>query len=153
MALPLIKTAWRKKCGVAFFGFSLFLAVHTLPTALMGDSAFTYILFTFTSVWVRASAIWGLSTLKNYDNYPVKAEKHLLSEYSLITLGAYGASFVECFGIAPKFSSKFENGYFPDFGTVPHYRQAPPKDFLFLFFPPWRNSTRGHGWQGLFSSH
>jgi len=59
------------------------------------------------------TSLFGYRTLKFYDIDPVKHEKHLLIEYGLVTLGAYGAGFAESsIGILTKFMFKAETGAF-----------------------------------------
>lgn len=110
MALSLIKTAWRKKYGKWFFSFTICLAVHTVPAAMMMPAIPLRILFTFTCVWCFASAVWGFFTLRDYDKDPVKAEKELVIQYGLITLGAYGAGFAEFTGIGSKVKYRLATG-------------------------------------------
>jgi hypothetical protein len=118
MALSLIKTSWRRKYGKWFFTFAILLGVHTIPAALGMNPVPLRFLFTFTCVWVITAAIFGFKTLHHYDEDPVKAEKHLLIEYSLVTLGAYGAGFAEFTGIFLKIKYRLAHGewrqYVPD---------------------------------------
>jgi len=141
MALTLIKTAWRKKYGYYFFTFSILLGVHTLPAAWTMGAAFTKYLFTFTCVWVITASLFGYRTLQFYNTNPVKHEKHLLIEYSLITVGAYGAGFAESIGILSKFIYKAEIGEFREYPDTPDplfghsiYDLAPEKVGLTIFF-------------------
>lgn len=141
MALSLVKTAWRKKYGKWFFSFAICLSVHTVPAAMMMPQMPLRILFTFTCVWVFVSAIFGFQTLRHYDEDPVKAEKHLLIEYSLITLGAYGAGFAEFTGIASKIKYRLANGVWKQYGDVPSplfghtfYDKLPEKVGMTFFF-------------------
>jgi hypothetical protein len=121
MALSVIKREWRKKYAVPFFCFTIFLGAHTLPAALLMDSWFTYILFTFTCLWVITAAIFGFFTLRNYDNDPVKGDRELAWEYGLITLGAFGAGFAESLGIHAKVVFFDANGYWEVFNNnEPH---------------------------------
>ena len=120
MALSLIKQGWRRKYAVPYFVFSIVLGAHTLPAALAMDGAFQRYLFTATCAWVIASAIWGFFTLRAYDTDPDRAEKHLLIQYSLITLGAYGAGFAEFNQIGRNVVNRIRSGIWPEFGALPH---------------------------------
>jgi len=142
MALSLIKTAWRRQYGNYFFTFTVLLGVHTIPAAWTMGAAFTKYLFTFTCLMVTTSALFGYRTLKFYDTDPVKHEKHLLIEYSIITFGTYGAGFAESYGILTKFIYRAENGGgFMDYGNTPDplfghslYDIVPEKVGMTLFF-------------------
>lgn len=141
MALSLIKTAWRKKYGYYFFTSALLLGVHTIPAAWKMGSPFTKYAFTFTSVYVIIASLFGYRTLKFYDTDPVKHEKHLLIEYSVVTFGAYGAGFAESIGILKKFMFKAETGAFKVYPTTPDplfghsvYDILPEKVGMTIFF-------------------
>lgn len=142
MALSLVKTAWRKKYGNYFFFFAVCLSVHTVPAAILMPQLPLRILFTFTCVWVFVSAIFGFKTLREYDTLgPEKAEHHLLIEYSLITLGAYGAGFAEFTGIFSKIKYRLSTGEWRQYGDVPHplfghtlYDKLPEKVGMTFFF-------------------
>lgn len=122
MALSLIKSAWRKKYGFYFFGFTICLGVHTVPAALMMPQIPLRILFTFTCVMVTVAAVYGFKTLRNYDEDPQKAEWHLFYEYCVITFGSYGAGFAEFAGIANKIKYRLAEGTWKSYGNVPHPR-------------------------------
>ena len=63
-------------------------------------------------------SLWlSQDTLQFYHTDPVKHEKHLLIEYSLVTVGAYGAGFAESIGIFSKFMYKSANGAFKEYPT------------------------------------
>ncbi len=141
MALSLIKTKWRKKYGNYFFFFAVCLSVHTVPAAMMMPQIPLRILFTFTCVWVFVSAIFGFKTLREYDQDPVKAEKHLTIEYALITLGAYGAGFAEFTGIGAKIKYRLQTGEWKQYGDTPSplfghtfYDKLPEKVGMTFFF-------------------
>lgn len=141
MALSLIKTSWRRKYGWYYFTCSILLAVHTVPAAMGMNKKPLQILFTFTCVWVFVSAVFGYRTLKNYDKDPVKAEKELLIEYSLITLGAYGAGFAEFTGIGAKIKYRLAEGVWKTYGDLPDpkfghsvYDLLPEKVGMTIFF-------------------
>ena len=119
MALSLINSTWRKKYGIYYFTFTILLGAHTIPAAWTMNAAFTKYLFTFTCLMVITAALFGFYTLKNYDNNPTLSEKSLLIEYSIITLGAYGAGFAESFGVTSKFLHKMKNGVYRDYGSTP----------------------------------
>jgi hypothetical protein len=98
-------------------------------------------LFTFTCVWCIVSAFFGYRTLRDYDKDSVKAEKYLLIEYSLITLGAYGAGFVEFTGIGAKVKYRLAEGVWKHYGDTPDpkfghsvYDILPEKVGMTIFF-------------------
>ena len=95
---------------IVFFTFTNLLAFHTIPAAWGINKKPLQYLFTFTCVWCIVSAFFGYRTLRDYDKDSVKAEKYLLIEYSLITLGAYGAGFVEFTGIGAKVKYRLAEG-------------------------------------------
>lgn len=141
MALSLVKTAWRRKYGNYYFFFAVCLSLHTVPAAMMMPQLSLRILFTFTCVWVFVSAILGFKTLREYDQDPVKAEKHLTIEYALITIGAYGAGFAEFSGIISKFKYRLDTGEWKQYGDVPDplfghtiYDKLPEKVGMTFFF-------------------
>lgn len=141
MALSLIKKSWRKKYGYYFFTFAICLAVHSVPAALMMPQLPLRILFTFTCAWVFAAAVFGFITLRNYDEDPEKAERHLLIEYGLISFGAYGAGFAEFTGIAAKIRFRLAEGYWTSYGDSPDprfghtvYNLLPEKYGMTFFF-------------------
>jgi len=141
MALSLIKTKWRRKYGWWFFTSTNLLAFHTIPAAWGMNKKPLQYLFTFTCVWCIVSAFFGYKTLKNYDKDPVKAEKHLLIEYSLITLGAYGAGFAEFSGIGAKVKYRLAEGVWKHYGDTPDpkfghsvYDMLPEKVGMTIFF-------------------
>ncbi|HSH74293.1 MAG TPA: hypothetical protein VLA09_01200 [Longimicrobiales bacterium] len=120
MALSLAKQGWRRKYGRPYFAFAIVLGVHTLPAAWMMDAAVRKYLFTATCAWVIGAAIWGFFTLRSYDADPERSERHLLIQYALIALGAYGAGFAEFYQIGKNTVSRFTEGIWPDFGPLPH---------------------------------
>jgi hypothetical protein len=88
---------------------------------MLMDEPFTYYLFTATCLWVIASAICGFFTLRDYDKDPAKGDRHLSWQYSLITLGAFGAGFAESIGIHAKFVAHAATGSWPHFNNdEPH---------------------------------
>lgn len=119
MALTIYNVAWRRKYGNIFFTFSILLGVHTIPSALGMHALPLRILFTFTCLLVITAAVFGFFTLANYEENPVKAEKHLRIEYGLITFAAWGAGFAEFTGIAPKLIYRFKNGAWKTYATSP----------------------------------
>ena len=140
MALTLIKTVWRKKYGYYFFTFAIVLGVHTIPAAWTMGAAFNKYLFTLTCAWVITASLFGYRTLQFYDTYPVKHEKHILVEYSLITFGVFGAGFAEGFGVISKFIYKASHDAFdqynvpdPSFGHSV-YDHAPEPVGMTIFF-------------------
>ena len=111
IALPLLKTAWRRQYGYVTFTFAILLGVHTLPAALEHDLR---IPFGFTCIYVIITAIFGLRTLRDYDKDPVAAEKHLAVEYYIIAFGAWGAGFAEILlGIIPNMIKHAKDGVWP----------------------------------------
>lgn len=141
MALSLIKKSWRKKYGYYFFTFAICLAIHSVPACLMMPPLPLRILFTVTCVWVFIASIYGFKTLYNYDQDPEKAERHLLIEYGLVTLGAYGAGFAEFTGIAAKIKFRLLEGYWKTYGDTPDprfghtlYNLLPEKYGMTFFF-------------------
>lgn len=141
MALSLVKTKWRRKYGWWFFTITNLLAWHTIPAAWAMNKKPLQYLFTFTCVWCIVSALFGYRTLQNYDKDPVKAEKHLLIEYSLITLGAYGAGFAEFTGIGAKVKYRLAEGVWKHYGDTPDpkfghsvYDLLPEKVGMTIFF-------------------
>ena len=105
---------------IVFFTFTNLLAFHTIPAAWGINKKPLQYLFTFTCVWCIVSAYFGYRTLQNYDKDPVKAEKHLLIEYSLvITLRTYGAGFAEFTGIGVKVKYRLAEGVWKHYSDTP----------------------------------
>uniref|UniRef100_A0A7S2EHE4 Uncharacterized protein n=1 Tax=Trieres chinensis TaxID=1514140 RepID=A0A7S2EHE4_TRICV len=141
MALTLVKTTWRRKYGKWFFTFAILLGVHTIPAALGMNQFPLRVLFTFACVYVIVSALFGFRTLKHYDEDPIKSEKHLLIEYILITIGAYGAGFAEFTVLFFKIKHRLENGEWRSYPNYPDpkfghslYDQLPEKVGMTIFF-------------------
>jgi len=141
MVLALVNGSWRKKYGMYFFTFSILLGVHTIPAAVTTNSIPLRIIFTITCIYVAITGLFGYRTLYHYDKDPVKAEKHLLWEYGIITFGAYGAGFAEFSGIYEKIVYRLKEGVYFDYGPSPDpkfghglYDLLPEKYGLTFFF-------------------
>lgn len=141
MALSLIKTKWRKQYGKWFFSFAILLGAHTIPAAMGMNQLPLRILFTFTCLWVITAAVFGFRTLATYDEDPDKAEWHLLIEYSLVTLGAYGAGFAEFTFLFFKIKYRLTTGAWRTYPNHPDpkfghslYDLLPEKVGMFIFW-------------------
>ena len=114
-----------KKYGIYYFAFTILFGVHAIPAAWTvmyaanPEYAKLYGVMVFDCLMVITAALFGLYTLKNYDNDPIKAEKNLLIEYSIITCGALGGGCLEGLGVIFNFLYKTNNGVYKDYGNTP----------------------------------
>lgn len=118
MILSLINKPWRKKYCVPFFWFSIIEGIHAIPASLVNDAGFM-ILFMVACTGLIGSGIWGFFTKANYDKDPVKAEKELTIQYSIVTVINAFAAILEMPNIISALSSKKETGKFLSYGEEP----------------------------------
>ena len=125
MVLSLINNAWRKKYGIYYFTITILLGVHAFPAAwttmYAADTEYAKNtpFMVFTCLMVITTALFGLYTLKTYDNNPILAEKRLLVEYYIITFCALSSGLAKLNGLIEKFLFKMKNGVYIEYGNTP----------------------------------
>jgi hypothetical protein len=119
MILTLIHKEWRNKYCRPFFCFAILEGFHALPASLINDAGLAP-LFLFACVALVGSGVWGLKTNLEYAQDPTKAEKHLLIQYTIITVINSFAAFLETPNIIKAFKTHSQTGVWKDYGDVPH---------------------------------
>jgi len=119
MAISLLSHGFRRKYGVLFFAFGILLGIHTIPAALLMDSAVKRFLFTGTCIEVILASIFGLVVLHNYERWEPRSARYLLIAFGLVTFGAYGAGFAESFQIVLNVLAKVRTSVWPQYGDLP----------------------------------
>ena len=119
MILTLLHKEWRNKYCRPFFCFAILEGFHALPASLINDAGLAP-LFLFACVALIGSGVWGLKTNLEYAQDPTKAEKHLLIQYTIITVINSFAAFLETPNIIKALKTHDQTGVWKDYGDEPH---------------------------------
>ena len=119
MILTLLNKKWRKKFCVYFFYFGIVEGIHAFPICYINDSPMR-MLFILACFLLVIPSIWGLHTNKTYAKNPEKAEKHLLIQYTILTVTNAFGGVLEMPRIVRALNYHSQHNEWESFGDKPH---------------------------------